>query len=108
LIYASSEIINQKERTQYKLLKLESIDIINKLSNDNFIFNIPRVYSSDREKGLIKILKDDKFNGNFDQQIKYIDIENFLFNIKNILNKKEIIFDYHINKIKTIKEKYAI
>jgi len=107
IIFASSEAVSMKESTYYatmkRLLEFYIEDYDNKL-----ILRIPRVYGKDRKKGLLKTLKSGTFIGDKGKKVEYMDIEDWVTETSEILEKTGI---YHYNKNKrenTIQEIYEL
>lgn len=100
IIYYSSESVT-KEKSLYSRFKSLHEKILRRY---DLILRIPRVYSKDRNKGLIKILRDGSFKGNKAQIIEYITDQDFReFFIRN-MNKEGIIYYDSVYKQNTILE----
>jgi len=92
IIYASSEVIlDDNDNSVYKYVKKHCINDYNTLCDKSIIMHIPRVYSADREQGLIpKLLKNKIPEKDLNKEIEFIDIKDFLKIIEDLLNHKII------------------
>lgn len=97
----------------YSIFKYAMEKYIQRELNSYCILRIPRVYSSDRPKGLIKQIKEDSIpQEDYDTIVKYITINDFVtFFLDNY--KKQGIFEvnldlYQTSQIKQIKQKFKI
>ena len=109
LIYASSEA-SINPQNDYGVFKLAMERYIESNMSNYQILVIPRVYGTEREKGLIKKLKEKTFIGSKDQILEYIDINDFLEQTYDSINtdKKYIIYNNKIKKsIKEIEVQYV-
>jgi nucleoside-diphosphate-sugar epimerase len=122
ILYASSEVIlDDSDNSIYKHVKEQCLFDYNTLCDKSVIMHIPRVYSADRERGLMpKLLKGKIPEEDLNKEIEFIDIKDFLKIIEDLLLNR-IIFDYNekinfrfttnwVNKekltLREIKEKY--
>ena len=97
-VYASSIAVNEK--SLYGLNKRFCEFLVKKFSNNYLILRIPRVYSSDRDKGLIKKIKDSKISEkDLEKIVEFIDISDFKKWFKTNKHKTGII-EYNIPKYK--------
>ncbi len=100
IVYYSSESVTE-ENNLYSFFKKLHERILRK---SDLILRIPRVYSKDRNKGLIKVLKDGTYKGDKDISLEYItDLDFREFYIRN-LNKEGIVKYDSKYKINTVKE----
>lgn len=79
------------------------------LRKSDLILRIPHVYSSDRDKGLIKVLKDGTFKGDKDITLEYITDDEFReFFIRNVDKEGIVNYDgeYHKDTIFDIERKF--
>ena len=105
IIYYSSEAVT-KEKSIYSWFK-SLHELI--LRPQDLILRIPRVYSKDRNKGLIKSLRDGNFIGNKNQLIEYITDKDFReFFIKNVYTHGIVHYDgeYHLSTIFDIEQRF--
>lgn len=108
-VFASTMGIYQLEN-DYCIFKYCMEKYIQKELSSYSILRIPRVYSSDREKGLIKQIKENTISkSDIDKKIKFILIRDFLtFFMYNYKNQGVFEIEekyYQIESIKHIKEK---
>ena len=108
LIYASS-LAAKFEDNEYEKFKRKDENYIQCELNNYAIFRIPRVYSSDRRKGLIYQLKNDQIPLNdYKNKVSFITLDEFLFWFLNNINKlgmveyKNILHTLTIEQIKSI------
>jgi hypothetical protein len=103
IVYYSSESVTE-ENNLYSFFKKLHEKILRK---SDLILRIPRVYSKDRNKGLIKVLKDGTYKGDKDIRLEYITDSDFReFYIRN-LNKEGVVkydSEYKINTVKEIEK----
>lgn len=107
MIYASS--MGVYEDTQYSKFKLQDESLVQGL-REYLIYRIPRVYSSDRDKGLISLLRHDLVPyKDYNNYVDYITIEEFLQWFQDNLSKTGIV-EYHgpvhYETIKQIKDRF--
>ena len=112
VIYFSTEGILEDMNTcnDYCRFKKIATDMVNYISNDYKILVIPRVYSSDRKKGLIKALREDKVpEADMDNRVTYIDLKSFIKQFKKFIKSSDKIH-YFKNKeessLRELKDKY--
>lgn len=112
IVFASSEAVNVDKDLYSNVKKtIESLLIEN---HKNYkIFRIPRVYSADRNSGLIKTLKDGEFVGDMNKTIKFITDDEFCLWFMENINKENTIIEYPTSeqislKIKDIKSIFKI
>ena len=113
LIYASSlgvedcENINYFQKI-YNTSKFLNEEMIKSYCKNYKILKIPRVYGSERFKGLIQNLRDETFTGNFEDKIEFIDIDDFVSQTLEKLKEDVTVFKYktEIQSILTIKARY--
>lgn len=88
----------------YKISKLAMEKYIMSMYNNYVILRIPRVYSKCRRKGLIRQLRDDIVPvTDYDKQIEYITINDFVDQTKHVLFTQEnMIHNYTITNKQTI------
>ena len=101
IVYYSSEAVTA-EKSLYSTFKKIHEKI---LRNYDLILRIPHVYSSDRDKGLIKILRDGRFIGDKSIKLEYItDIDFREFFLRNIDKKGVVMYDgvYRKNSVSEI------
>ena len=104
IVFASSEAVNNDD-TLYSSVKKTIEKLIIENHKNYLIYRIPRVYSTDRNSGLIKVLKDNKFTGDMNKTIKFITDDEFcLWFIENI-NKENTIIEYPSSKQISLKIK---
>ena len=106
IIFASSEAVLHDD-TWYSANKKALEYYINDYDK-SLILRIPRVYGKDRNKGLIKSLKNGTFDGDWFQMIEYMDINDWVKETSQILHTFGI-YEYKNKKrniIKEINEKY--
>lgn len=105
-LYASSEAI-LKENSIYSRKKIEDEQCIKKYLNNYIVFRIPRVYSQNRNKGLIYKIKNNLIpEKDYLKKVEYITLNEFINWIKSSLNLNGIInypFEKHNDSIKNIK-----
>lgn len=113
LIEASSEAILYNGEDSYTKYKKEShVRVLN--SCDKYIsYIIPRVYSKDRNTGVIRKLKDSLVPlHDMNNIVNYINIKQFIKQFKKELyyNKNKVVRfkDLHRSTLKTLKETYGI
>jgi len=101
IIYASSEGAKYPKNI-YELSKnfIENYLIQNYNKEKYLILRIPRVYGKNRNKGLIKKLKNNSFKGNKNKLIEYMDINDWVKETLNVFNYNGI-YEYK-NKSKNI------
>ena len=83
LIYASSEGVEDCETLNvyqkiYNTSKFLNEEMIKTYCKKYRILRIPRVYSKDRNKGLIKALKEEKVYDPLNIEVEFIDLQDFL------------------------------
>jgi len=108
MIFASSMAAAILE-DDYGIYKRAMEQYISALVPDNLILRIPRVYGKDKNKGLMKKIRDNNIDG-WDKEIEYIDIDDFKNWFKEVLNKNMIQYynkTYRKNTIKEIKDIYC-
>jgi nucleoside-diphosphate-sugar epimerase len=108
LIFASSMAADTLENDYGALKRAAELYIQSKLDN-YVIMKIPRVYGADRNKGLMKKIKEGNID-DWDKVVEYIDIDDFKQWFDDILNKNGIQYynnKFKTNTIKEIKEKYC-
>ena len=99
MIYASTEAVLY-ESSLYKEYKLQDEKNIITNLEDFVIFRIPRVYSHDRNKGLIQNLRDKKIPlDDFSKQVEYITLNEFLIWFDKHYKDNGII-NYNLSKHK--------
>ena len=113
-IFASSmgvEISSNIERQQmYNNAKKKCEKLIIGSGKKYAILRIPRVYSKDRKKGLMKQLRENKVpEADFNKMIEYLSIEEFVKQTKKIKLECNIIHytDLSVESIYTIKNLYT-
>lgn len=97
------EIDNSGYLKEYLCLKHLNSTKIREFCKSYTILNIPRVYSSDRNSGLIKALKN-KVQMDKSKVLEFIDIEEFVNYTKMILTQKpkEVFYNTRKNSIENI------
>lgn len=106
IVYYSSEAVTE-EKGLYSFFKKIHERLLRK---SDLILRIPRVYSKDRNKGLIKILKDKKYKGSKNTKIKYITDSDFRdFYLRNLDKEGIVKYDstYRVNTVKEIEELFC-
>ena len=106
IVYYSSEAVTE-ENSLYSFFKKIHERLLRK---SDLILRIPRVYSKDRNKGLIKILKDKKYKGSKNTKIKYITDSDFKdFYLRNLDKEGIVKYDstYRVNTVKEIEELFC-
>lgn len=109
-VFASTMGVHTLEN-DYCIFKYAMEKYIQKELNSYSILRIPRVYSKDRNKGLIKQIKQNNINVNdMNNIIEYITIEDFMEFFFNNYNKQGIFeinqIKYKKNSIKQLSELY--
>jgi len=94
LIFANSEAVNTILKSDYIDIKRTSSFIIKQICNAYINLIIPRVYSNDRTKGLIKALKENSFKGDYNNKVNYITIQHFVDMVITLLQQKMTNYDY--------------
>lgn len=104
LIFASSMAVNEIEN-DYGVLKRAAELYIETYCHNYCIMRIPRVYGRDRDKGLMKRIKNADINdSDWDKEIEYIDIQDFKDWFDTVLDKNMIQYYDKIYKKHTIKQ----
>jgi nucleoside-diphosphate-sugar epimerase len=101
IIFASSEAVLEDESwyaCNKKVLEYYIKDYENKL-----ILRIPRVYGKNRNKGLIKKLKNNTYVGDKNKIIEFMDINDWINETLNIIGYN-ITYRYKNKQRKTVKE----
>lgn len=111
LVFASTMGVHNPNNL-YCNLKFQAEQLIKDNLKDYLIIRIPRVYSKDRNKGLIRDIKENKISSeDYNKEIEFADIQDFKSFFDRIINYRGTI-DYSgvLQKlsIKEIKEKYGI
>jgi nucleoside-diphosphate-sugar epimerase len=114
LIYAGSMGENDCEcldiyQKFYNCSKYVNTFMIQKESENCLCLIIPRVYGKDRDKGLIKKLKDNTFNGSKTSRVEFIDLNDFVSQtLKRIdeVSNTEIYYTTETATIEKIEERY--
>lgn len=111
LIFASSMGVHNPNNL-YCNLKLQAEQLIKDNLKDYLIIRIPRVYSKDRDKGLIRDIKNNTIpKEDYSKIVQFADINDFKCFFDKIINYRGII-DYsgvlQELSIKQIKEKYEL
>lgn len=108
LVFASSEA-SLNPNNNYGIFKLAMEKFIESNLSNYQILVIPRVYGKDRNKGLMKKLRQNLFTGDKNQEIEYLDIHAFLEETYKMLltDKKYILYNNKLkDTINKIEEKY--
>lgn len=110
IVYASSIAVN--ENTLYGLNKRFCEFLIKKFSKEYLILRIPRVYSQDRNKGLIKKIKNNLISdSDLSNIVEFIDIDDFKKWFNNNKHKSGVV-SYNLPKYKltiaNIKKLYCL
>ena len=110
IVYASSIAVSDK--SLYGLNKRFCEFLIKKFSKKYLILRIPRVYSQDRNKGLIKNIKDNRIPySDLSNLVEFIDINDFIKWFRNNKHKNGIL-SYDLPKYKltisNIKKLYCL
>lgn len=93
---------DNKFQQMYNNAKVEC-EILIKSSDKNYcILKIPRVYGSDRKKGLMKAIRNGTID-DYSKEIEFLDINDFKEQIKDIKVNYNIIY-FNKTQKKTIKE----
>lgn len=103
IVYYSSESVTE-EHNRYSFFKSLHERLLRK---SDLILRIPRVYSSDRNKGLIEVLRSGKYHGTKDIFLEYITDEDWRNFYKRNLNKEGIVkYDskYRKNTVQEIED----
>lgn len=106
IVYYSSEAVTE-EKSLYSFFKRIHESLLRK---SDLILRIPRVYSKDRNKGLIRTLKDNAFKGSKNTKIKYITDSDFRDFYSRNANKEGIVkYDsaYREQTVKEIEQLYC-
>lgn len=106
IVYYSSEAVTE-ENSLYSFFKKIHERLLRK---SDLILRIPRVYSKDRNKGLIKILKNKTYLGSKNTKIKYITDSDFRdFYLRNLDKEGVVKFDstYRVNTVKEIEDLFC-
>lgn len=111
LVFASTMGVHNPNNL-YCNLKLQAEELIKNNLKDYLIIRIPRVYSKDRDKGLIKDIKNNIIpEEDYNKIIQFADLRDFKEFFDNILHYRGVI-DYNRTlqelSIKEIKEKYGL
>lgn len=111
LVFASTMGVHNPNNL-YCILKLQAEELIKNNLKDYLIIRIPRVYSKDRDKGLIKDIKNNVIpEEDYNKIIQFADLRDFKEFFDNILHYRGVI-DYNGTlqelSIKQIKEKYEL
>jgi nucleoside-diphosphate-sugar epimerase len=101
IIFASSEAVFFED-TWYSVNK-KALEYYIKDYEKSLILRIPRVYGKDRNKGLIKTLKNNTFKGDKNKIMEYIDINDWVNETLKIIGYNGI-YEYKNKKKNTIKE----
>jgi len=101
IIFASSEAVLHED-TWYSVNK-KALEYYIKDYPNHLILRIPRVYGKDRNKGLIKKLKNGTFKGDKNQVLEYMDIDDWVKETLKILQYNNI-YEYKNKRKETIKE----
>ena len=107
IVYYSSEAVTE-ENSLYSFFKKIHESLLRK---SDLILRIPRVYSKDRNKGLIKILKNKTYLGSKNTKIKYITDSDFRdFYLRNLDKDGVVKFDstYRVNTVKEIEDLFCM
>jgi len=89
----------------YCSCKLAMENYITSLYNNYIILRIPRVYSECRNKGLIKLIKDDNINQqDMHKIIDFITLRDFVDQTLPVLEQKNYIHEYNITHHESIKQ----
>ena len=110
ILFASSMgaiFIDNGKQQMYNSAKRGCEQLIQQSDKNYCVLRIPRVYGSDRKKGLMKYIKENKIR-NYDTIISYIDIDDFVSQTLNKINFNcsIIYYDTEQNTIQEIKERY--
>ena len=106
IIYYSSESVD-KENNLYSFFKKIHEKLLRK---NDLILRIPRVYSKDRDGGLIKALKNNRYQGSKDLKLDYItDLDFRNFYLRNLDKEGVVKYDskYRTNTVKEIEELFC-
>lgn len=110
-VFASS-VAAEKDLDRYGTYKRTMEYYITDTLQNYKILRIPRIYSSDRSKGLIKFLKDDTVpKKDYNKEIEFLDLNNFLPQLYYIIFKETANRKYYFKRLETktileIKERY--
>ena len=119
-VFCSSIATEENELNIYGAFKLAIEKFLESkiLPIEYLIIRIPRVYSKDRSKGLMKLLREDRVSKeDMIKTVEFIDIEDFIQEFNNIINKfykNELqnetikIYPTFMATIKDIKELYKL
>lgn len=109
-IFASSMAADNPEN-EYGFYKRAMEQYIQAIHNNSLILRIPRVYGKDRNKGLMRKIRQGLIPKNeINNEIQYIDIEDFKVWFNENLNKNGILYynnEFRTNTIKEIGEIYC-
>lgn len=103
IVYYSSESVTEEDN-MYSLFKRLHEKLLRK---SDLILRIPRVYSSDRDKGLIKVLRDKTYHGSKAFFLDYITDEDWReFYIRNFDKEGVVTYDdkYRHNTVQEIED----
>lgn len=109
IVFASSKAADTPD-TMYGIFKRGIEHYIEAVTDNHLIYRIPRVYGSDRKKGLMKQLRLGDIDPNhLDNRISYLDIEDFKEWFIDNIDKTGIVRytnEYRKNTIREIREIY--
>lgn len=106
IVYYSSEAV-EVENSKYAFFKKLHEKMLRKT---DLIIRIPHVYSADRDKGLIKVLKDGTFVGDKDILLEYITDTDFREYFIRVCDKEGIQKyngEYHSDSVSEIERKFV-
>ena len=115
-IFASSEGVRQRSKNYnqelYNTAKEKCENLIKQSGVNYIILRIPRVYGFERRKGLMKYIREKRIQ-DWDTQIEYYDIDEFVEETINFLLTKKINItkeypNVQVNTIREIKEIYNL
>lgn len=112
-IFASSMGTEHKSDNKFQQMyndaKIECEKLIKSSDKNYCILKIPRVYGSDRNKGLMKSIREHKID-DYNKEIEFLDINDFKAQLKDIKINYNIIYFNKTQKktIQEIKELYTL
>jgi nucleoside-diphosphate-sugar epimerase len=89
----------------YESSKLGMDTYIQSVYNDYVILRIPRVYGSERSKGLIRVLRENLVpEEDMEQELDYLTVDQFVDQTLPALDQTNVVHEYHALRTETIRQ----